>query len=104
MTTTELTVAADHPAYAGHFPGTPMLPAVVLLDAVLAVVEAGAGPARWQISAAKFLGAVRPGEPLTLEHDAQINGSIRFAVRSRGRAVASGTLLPCPFDPHDQQG
>jgi acyl dehydratase len=80
---------------------------VVLLDEILRVVEeqrpqggatltagkAGAA-ASWTIATAKFLQPVRPGDALTLEHEALTNGAIRFAIRSAGRAVATGTLIP----------
>jgi 3-hydroxymyristoyl/3-hydroxydecanoyl-(acyl carrier protein) dehydratase len=93
---------------------------VVLLDEILRVVEeerpnggVGAGPgttgaaadvgagrtgaiAAWTIATAKFLQPVRPGDTLTLEHEALTNGAIRFAIRSAGRAVATGTLVPRP--------
>ena len=29
---TTVTIAAEHPALAGHFPGAPILPGVLLLD------------------------------------------------------------------------
>lgn len=92
-----LQVAADHPAFSGHFPGAPVLPGVVLLDAALREIErAGHQPAAiWQIAAAKFYSAVAPGEPLTLEHETLPNGSIRFDIRTGGRAVANGLLVPC---------
>jgi acyl dehydratase len=89
---------------------------VVLLDEILRVVEeerpnggVGAGTtgaasdvgsgrtgaiAGWTIATAKFLQPVRPGDTLTLEHEALTNGAIRFAIRSAGRAVATGTLVP----------
>jgi 3-hydroxymyristoyl/3-hydroxydecanoyl-(acyl carrier protein) dehydratase len=95
-----LPIAADHPAYSGHFPGQPVLPGVVLLDAALHALEcsgprASAGCAReWKINSAKFQSAVRPGEALTLEHETLPNGSIRFAIRTADRAVASGILMP----------
>jgi 3-hydroxymyristoyl/3-hydroxydecanoyl-(acyl carrier protein) dehydratase len=96
MITTCLPIAANHPAYSGHFPGQPVLPAVVLLDAVVHALqcfdrEAGAG---WDINSAKFPSPVLPGEALTLEHEAQPNGSVRFAIRTADRAVASGILVP----------
>jgi 3-hydroxymyristoyl/3-hydroxydecanoyl-(acyl carrier protein) dehydratase len=63
-------------------------------------VGSGAGrtgaTAGWTITTAKFLQPVRPGDALTLEHEALTNGAIRFAIRSAGRAVATGTLVPRP--------
>lgn len=96
MNITPLIVAADHPAYAGHFPGMPVLPGVVLLDAALHALErAGRGASsRWEVNSAKFQSAVRPGEALTLQHETLPNGSVRFAIRTADRAVASGTLVP----------
>ncbi len=96
MISTSLPVAADHPAYAGHFPGMPVLPGVVLLDAALnALAAAGKGPSGcWELSSAKFLSAVRPGEALTLQHETLPNGSVRFAIQTAGRRVANGLLVP----------
>jgi 3-hydroxyacyl-[acyl-carrier-protein] dehydratase len=92
--TTTLLVPTDHPAFDGHFPGAPLLPGVVLLDEMLRAVEAGGRGGDWSISTAKFLQPVRPGEALTLEHEALANGALRFAIRSAGRPVATGTLVP----------
>ena len=39
------TVPHDHPSLPGHFPGRPVVPGVVLLDRVLAAIEAAHGPA-----------------------------------------------------------
>jgi len=96
MIITALPIAADHPAYAGHFPGAPVLPGVVLLDATLDALEkAGKGPAGyWEVSNAKFQSTVRPGETLTLHHETLPNGSIRFAIRATARAVANGLIVP----------
>jgi 3-hydroxyacyl-[acyl-carrier-protein] dehydratase len=89
-----LEIAADHPAYAGHFPALPVLPGAVLLDMVLAALKQAhrLDVTQWQIGVAKFLSAVRPGEPLQLEHEMTANGIIRFTIRAAQRAVASGTL------------
>ena len=95
-TMTTFTVDARHPSLAGHFPGAPILPGVLLLDeTVHAVAQANAtAGTRWSIGAAKFLKPVHPGETLTVEHEPLPNGSIRFSISSAGRPVANGVLRP----------
>lgn len=100
---TTLFIAPDHPAFAGHFPGTPIVPGVVLLDAVVHAVRQtgrprapGDGadtPPLCQISAAKFLSPVGPGETLTLALTPGASGSTRFDISSGHRNVATGTLV-----------
>jgi 3-hydroxyacyl-[acyl-carrier-protein] dehydratase len=94
-----LEIAADHPAYAGHFPAFPVLPGAVLIDAVFAALEQARhiDLTQWQLGVAKFLSAVRPGDPLRVEHDMSDGGVIRFTIRSTQRAVATGTLLQRAF-------
>jgi 3-hydroxymyristoyl/3-hydroxydecanoyl-(acyl carrier protein) dehydratase len=59
-------VPATHPALAGHFPGNPLVPGVVLLDLVLAQVRARIPGALRSIPTAKFLAPVRPGDRVRL--------------------------------------
>lgn len=96
-----LTIAAGHPALAGHFPGAPIVPGVVLLDEMLRAVEEErtGGALHWRISSAKFVSPVRPGEELILEHEALGNGSLRFSISRGGQAVAHGLLVPEPAQP-----
>ena len=91
-----VTITADHPALAGHFPGVPILPGVLLLDETLRALSADGAPerARWRIRAAKFLKPVRPGETLLVESETLINGSVRFRISSAGQPVAHGLLVP----------
>jgi 3-hydroxymyristoyl/3-hydroxydecanoyl-(acyl carrier protein) dehydratase len=90
------TVPADHPALAGHFPGMPVLPGAALLDAVLHVLEEDLAldPVAWQITTAKFLEPVRPGDVLVVEHSADAD-VIRFAIR-----VAKPLAKPHLGEPH----
>jgi 3-hydroxyacyl-[acyl-carrier-protein] dehydratase len=99
-----LAVAADHPAFAGHFPGFPVLPGAILLDEALEAIAVARGIdlRRWNIGAAKFHDTVRPGDSLVLEHEAPGPGLIRFTLRSENpkipagnRKVTSGTLHEC---------
>ncbi|MGA7539893.1 MAG: hypothetical protein WBW93_14120, partial [Steroidobacteraceae bacterium] len=68
MSALALSIAATHPAFEGHFPGTPVLPGVVMLDEVIRAIERteGGEPRCWRIASVKFLKVVGPGEPLLL--------------------------------------
>ena len=89
-----LDIPASHPAFAGHFPGFPVVPGAMLLDEMLkAVADArGIDLRNWHIASAKFLSVVRPPETLIMEHEAAAEGLIRFTIRVAERKVASGTL------------
>lgn len=87
----ERRIAADHPAFAGHFPGQPILPGVLLLaEVVEALREAGMPEAPMTIGAAKFLAPVGPGVVLTIR--VQPGPSRRFEVLQGSQLVASGTI------------
>lgn len=102
----ELPVADDHPAFDGHFPGSPVLPGVVLLDEALYEIgrSRNLDLTRWQIVTVKFPATVIPGDKLTLEHAASEGDTIRFVIRTAAAAVASGTLTAIapspPLHPH----
>ena len=89
------TVPADHPAFAGHFPGRPIVPGVVLLDHVIRLAEARQGSlvGAWQVNQAKFLSPVGPGETLSFELVADERKGWRFSVRAAEREVATGSLV-----------
>jgi 3-hydroxymyristoyl/3-hydroxydecanoyl-(acyl carrier protein) dehydratase len=94
MATISLEISPQHPAFAGHFPGTPVVPGALLLDEAVRVLcddgQLGAGPC--EIAAAKFLSVVRPGESLRVEHERCEDGWVRFVISTSDRTVVSGRL------------
>jgi len=87
-----LTVPADHPAFAGHFPGAPILPGVVLLGAVVQRAPGALGDVR-QIASAKFFSPVTPGESLVIAYARTAGAGLRWSIACGSRKVASGTLV-----------
>lgn len=83
MASARVRIAHDHPAFAGHFPGQPLLPGVVLLSEVLEVLLREAPAAlgdQPRVSAVKFLAAVRPGASLEVRWSAPGEPRLRFEV------------------------
>lgn len=94
--TLRVRMAADHPALAGHFPGDPIVPGVVLLDEILgAAVRHGQLPsAACVVRSAKFVRPVRPGEELTIALRSDGRDGVRFECSVEGATVVSGLAQP----------
>jgi len=92
---THWTVPLDHPAFAGHFPGTPILPGVVLLDVALQIIANTSGIALdlCEISSVKFLSPAGPGDELVIQHTLSASGTIRFDILADTRKIASGSIV-----------
>lgn len=75
-----LFIAPDHPAFAGHFPGHPIVPGVVLLDEALQCLATAEGldVCSLNVAVAKFLLPVRPGMSLSLAFKRMLPG--RYAL------------------------
>lgn len=61
-------IDGDHPCLAGHFPGRPIVPGVILLAHAIAAIEAVHGPLHaLRFPQVKFLQALLPGEIARVE-------------------------------------
>jgi 3-hydroxyacyl-[acyl-carrier-protein] dehydratase len=99
--------AADDPIFTGHFPGNPLVPGVILTEALAQTAGIAAasgypeGPKPLFLLSAirsmKFLRAVRPGEQVDLraERLAQVDDLVQFKVDAsvNGVRVAEGQLV-----------
>ena len=85
-----------HPALAGHFPGNPIVPGVLLLSEVMLAVEHHFGPmagaCSWPV--VKFIAPLRPGERFTITMDSNDRNRFQFSVNRAGTIIASGSLRP----------
>jgi 3-hydroxymyristoyl/3-hydroxydecanoyl-(acyl carrier protein) dehydratase len=91
-----LRVPVDHPAFAGHFPGAPVLPGALLASFVLEALAsqpANGLPASSPLclDEMKFLHPVGPGAVLTITFTNNSRG-VGFEVRNGGELVARGRL------------
>lgn len=94
--TIALHVAADHPAFDGHFPGQPVLPGATLLAFVLDALQARPSlrnrlGAALVVEQVKFLATVGPGTALALRFTPR-GRAIGFEVSAGTTVVARGVL------------
>lgn len=94
---TDFRIDPAHPCLAGHFPGRPVVPGVVLLEQVLAAVEARHGPLpALRLPRVKFARPLLPGEQARVElDDASGAGAARWrfrVLRADGALLASGEV------------
>ena len=89
----ERVIAAHHPALAGHFPGDPVVPGVVILEEVLQAVRAWRGNVRLKaIHSVKFNAPLGPGDVFSIVLRESNRDEIVFECRRSGSPLASGTL------------
>ena len=88
-------ISAGHPALPGHFPDTPIVPGVVILDEILAALT------EWRedshvtsIRTVKFLVPLKPEQRFTiyLSADQAAEGEVDFSCRVEDRVIVEGRL------------
>lgn len=89
----QFSIPADHPCLAGHFPGHPIVPGVLLLEQVLAAIESSHAPlGALRLPQVKFLQPLLPDEVATVE----LQGGAprwRFRITRGTELLASGEVV-----------
>lgn len=89
-------VAADHPSLAGHFPGHPLVPGVLILDRLLDALAAwepagSSANASLNLIQVKFLAPLKPGVPAEAVLT-RSNQRLGFRIEQDGRVLVQGQL------------
>jgi 3-hydroxyacyl-[acyl-carrier-protein] dehydratase len=92
---THILIPADHASFAGHFPGQPILPGVLLLERVMALaqVQIQLPLNRYSISNAKFMAAVLPGDTINVQLTCTSPSDYKFTVHSVPSHGEDGVLV-----------
>jgi 3-hydroxyacyl-[acyl-carrier-protein] dehydratase len=88
-------IPADHPSLAGHFPGAPIVPGVVILDEVAAALaEWRKGYRLTGIRMVKFVTPLKPEQRFTISLSAanDVETEVDFCCRVGGRTAVEGRL------------
>mgnify|MGYP003591879941 FL=1 len=93
-------IAASHPSLAGHFPGNPIVPGVVILEEVTQAFEEWRPESRViGMPVVKFLAPLRPEQPFAIRFAESGGRGVRFeCVRDDGRSLAQGCLTVAHAD------
>ena len=91
-------ITADHPSLPGHFPGTPIVPGVVILDEIVAALTGWRKDTRLTvIRVVKFLVPLKPEQPFTicLSVSQGAESEVDFCCRVEDRVIVEGRLEIC---------
>jgi 3-hydroxyacyl-[acyl-carrier-protein] dehydratase len=86
--------AGDDPVFAGHFPGAPIVPGVLLLEAVIDSANAliDDGQAFCGVERVKFLRPLGPDEEFAVELRVSAGPLVAFTCRAGEEVIATGWL------------
>ena len=98
------TFGAEEPFFRGHFPGDPIVPGVILTEALAQTAGIAAGRSgaakSYRLSAVKLMKFFKPARPLEeislrAEKTGEVGGLLQFGVKAVvfGEIVAEGTIV-----------
>jgi 3-hydroxymyristoyl/3-hydroxydecanoyl-(acyl carrier protein) dehydratase len=89
-----VTVEPDHPALAGHFPGNPVVPGVVILDALIQALEREISGVFEVVGipVVKFLNPLPPGVEMRVRVQQDTGNMMRFQGSTGAIAIISGNI------------
>ncbi len=97
MSRTSFVVPGSHPCLPGHFPGRPLVPGVVILDHVVAAIEAAHGQVgALRLPQVKFVQPLAPDQVAEIVLEAAPAGAgtrWRFRVEREGVLLAGGDVV-----------
>ena len=94
MQTLALHIPVDHPSFAGHFPGMPITPGVVLLDLALHAIadHLQRELTACRLNSVKFLRPVMPDTALVIHYETNTAGNIQFDIKDAEHVAVSGVF------------
>lgn len=100
----DLEISPNHPALPGHFPGAPVVPAVVLIEQLAKALEQATGQPVTRVKQLRLLGLIEPGSRVEVECREKTSDSWRLTCTAAGKLVAKGVFSSALPEPEAAEG
>jgi len=89
----KFTISPRHASLAGHFPGNPLVPGVVILDEVMSSIRRQIDNVEiCSLPAVKFLSPLLPGNEVTVTLEKKQTALLDFTCHAADRLICSGQV------------